>query len=211
MRTTTVLVASAILVVIGFGAYQIGVRQRPPIEKQASVSGTKANSAQGPRRIHPERRLWPSEVQKQPVEIANPDPPAAAEEPEQPVFPRRTALQQRDELVQDLRASGSTSGTDLANSRELESEWTRIASEFNSNVRFGSWQCYRGGCTVTATIRDLDAAEPLFDKLLMSPVTAKLVRGQIFRSGPIQSASGLTEITWIVSHALEVAGAEGAP
>jgi hypothetical protein len=108
----------------------------------------------------------------------------------------KTAADERDYFLESIQGTGSPTGQSIELMRSVEREWNQMVREATSDLELGSWRCFQAGCTMTIRYRTQATAEPLLDRMMASQA-ATLVPGQRFLSGPVPSADGLTEMTWI--------------
>lgn len=110
--------------------------------------------------------------------------------------PSPEARAERDTAFEELRGTGDGGDEWLGHFDATTSEWLRSASREHIAVELGAWQCFAGGCAVSArfeAVADLEA----FSEFARLGLASKPWRGAGFRSGPIEADSGKIEATWI--------------
>jgi hypothetical protein len=103
---------------------------------------------------------------------------------------------ERQHFLEQIRSAGPAAPTQLTEIREVEAAWSTIVGKSDAKVSLGSWRCYGGGCTMTMSYHNSPAAQSILEDLTMADATMK-VPGQKFRSGPVTTATGESEVTWI--------------
>jgi hypothetical protein len=110
--------------------------------------------------------------------------------------PSPEARAERDAAFEELRGTGAGGDAWRSHFDAATGEWLRSASRGHIAVELGSWQCFAGGCAVTArfeAVADLEA----FSEFARLGLASKPWRGAGFRSGPIEADSGKIEARWI--------------
>ena len=97
--------------------------------------------------------------------------------------------------IKRLEESGAAEGELATNAWKAVERWKGLAAM--SNVEFGDFRCFKGGCAVTSTHQDVASAAAAGQAVLYrDPQTGW--PGGMFRSGPLQAASGKVQLVWIL-------------
>lgn len=111
--------------------------------------------------------------------------------------PRFTAVDERDERVRELRASGPDIHRLFVDAEAMGRAWSEIAQKARVKAVFGEWECHELGCFASVVHKGASGVEVLAHFISISDAF-RLWTGGKFQSGPIQRADGSVEMTWIL-------------
>jgi hypothetical protein len=186
---------TAALLVAGAGlGYLGGTRagRRPPAEIATGVA-----SRQGPDRPEIDRRKLELALTGAAVVAGAAAAVPAAATPASDEGPAVTALEERNQYVQRLEASGPDRHRLLDKARAASEVWSGVAQRSNAGVTVGPWSCHGAGCFSTM----LHASPGTIDDFTNEITRTDEFRGWVgakIRSGPIERPDGKTEVTWFL-------------
>lgn len=114
----------------------------------------------------------------------------------QQIAPSLAAESERDGRLADLNRTGAGGGQWLSDLLRIERQWRDADGAKGLRLGLSTWQCYQGGCAITATFPSVDALDR-FNTLARDGLAAQPWRGAGFASGPIRTTRGDIESTWV--------------
>src|SRR5215471_6419811 len=100
-----------------------------------------------------------------------------------------TAVEERDQQIAALRASGPDSPRLVSSAEAVGAAWEKLAVAGGDGIRFGSWECHRAGCFTSVVHRTEQSIEDVTEKILASR-EYMMWPGARTRSGPIHREDG---------------------
>jgi hypothetical protein len=121
----------------------------------------------------------------------------ALDQPGPPFFKNQeTAAETAAKELNNLRSTGPAHGVWTSEVQQLFKSW-KGASPVGNQVELSDFQCFNKGCSVTATYPDIASMENGTRDFTESE-PFKTHNSAWFRSGPIEGASGKTNVIWIL-------------
>jgi hypothetical protein len=119
-------------------------------------------------------------------------------EPDVPLTPRPTAVQEKSLVVDTVKASGPVV-QDLKRlvDRSAADAFAKTFGNSGAEVEYsGGVNCFKNGCLIEVTYRDVCTEKASTDRLRNFPVPLRSWPGIIYHSPPVMLAGGKVQVTW---------------
>jgi hypothetical protein len=134
---------------------------------------------------------------KVPSPEASADPTHEDEEIAPAEAKRVTPVEERDNAVARVRASGPDQKRLFSRAQAVGDVWEALAKKRETPAQVGRWECHAAGCLATIVQKSESEIEDLTNDLSREEAFRGW-EGPKMRSGPIKRPDGSTEVTWIL-------------